>query len=219
MNISVPTNINDITLEQYQKFSKVNTGKGQDEEFFIHKIIEIFCGVDLLTVSKFPLKDATEISNEILDLISQETPFQDRFTMDGIEYGFIPDLQAMTLGEYIDLEDSLKDVQSFHLSAAVMFRPVVKSFGELYTIEPYTADRKAQEAMKNAPTGIISTAIVFFYSIVKELLLVSQVYSKNQLETMKTTAERDNSVKSMDGLTASMHYAEVIRQNIDILQS
>lgn len=219
MNISIPTNINDITLEQYQKYSKVNTGEGQDEEFFIHKVIEIFCNVDLLTVSKFPLKDATEISNEVIDVLNQESVFKDRFTMDGVEYGFIPDLQAMTLGEYIDLEDSLKDIQSFHLSAAVMFRPVVKSFGELYTIEPYTADRKVQEAMKQMPTGVISAAIVFFYSIVNELLEVSQVYSQNQLETMRTTAERDNSEKNMDGLTASMHYAEVIRQNIDLLRN
>ena len=178
MNISVPTNINDITLEQYQKFSKVNTGDGVDQEFFIHKVIEIFCGVDILTVSKFPLKDATDISNEVLELINRETPFQDRFTLDGVDYGFLPDLQAMTLGEYIDLEDSLKDIQEFHKCAAVMYRPIKKSLKE-----------------------------------------VSQDFSQSQLNKMKTTVEKDNLERNTDGSIPYMRYAEVIRQNLDLLQN
>ena len=212
MKINVPTHINDITLLQFQKYSKINT-EDQDEEFLMHKTIEIFCDVDIKIVSQFPVKDAKEIVEDIHTVLDQTVKFTDRFTMDGVEYGFIPDLSAMSLGEYIDLEDGLKDTKEFHKAAAVMFRPVIKSFKELYTIDGYDASLERQALMLDAPIGIISSAVVFFYSIVNELLEGSQNYSKKLLEIAKTTLERDSSVQNMDGLAAYTHLAKVMLQN------
>lgn len=212
MKVNVPTHINDITLLQFQKYSKINT-EDQDEEFLMHKTIEIFCDVDIKIVSQFPVKDAKEIVEDIHTVLDQTVKFTDRFTMDGIEYGFIPDLSAMSLGEYIDLEDGLKDTKEFHKAAAVMFRPVIKSFKELYTIDGYDASLERQALMLEAPIGIISSAVVFFYSIVNELLEASQNYSKSLLEIAKTTLEKDSSVQNMAGLPAYTHLAEVMLQN------
>lgn len=212
MKVNVPTHINDITLLQFQRYSKINTDD-QDEEFLMHKTIEIFCDVDIKIVSQFPLKDAKDIVEDIHAVLDQTVKFTDRFTMDGIEYGFIPDLSAMSLGEYIDLEDGLKDTKEFHKAAAVMFRPVIKSFKELYTIDGYDASLERQALMLEAPIGIISSAVVFFYSIVNELLEGSQNYSKSLLEIAKTTLEKDSSVRSMDGLAAYTHLAGVMLQN------
>ena len=212
MKVNVPTHINDITLLQFQKYSKINT-EDQDEEFLIHKTIEIFCDVDIRVVSQFPIKDAKEIVEDIHTVLDQTVKFTDRFTLEGVEYGFIPDLSAMSLGEYIDLEDGLKDTKEFHKAAAVMYRPVVKSFKELYTIDGYDASLDRQALMLDAPIGIISSAVVFFYSIVNELLEGSQNYSKSLLEIAKTTLEKDSSVQNMAGLPAYTHLAEVMLQN------
>tara|TARA_R110002051_G_scaffold55767_1_gene103563 strand:- start:211 stop:867 length:657 start_codon:yes stop_codon:yes gene_type:complete len=218
MKILVPTDINDITLEQFQKFSKINT-KEQEEEFLLHKTIEIFCDVDIAMVSKFPLKDVREIVEEITAVLDQKAPFTDRFELEGVEYGFIPDLSAMSLGEYIDLEDGLKDTKEFHKAASVMYRPVKKSFKELYSIDGYDASISRQQLMKTAPVGVISAAVVFFYSIVNELLAASQSYSKKEMKKAQTILERDSSLPSMDGSVAYTHFVEVIRQNMDLLQS
>ena len=212
MKVNVPTHINDITLNQFQKYSKINT-EDQDEEFLMHKTIEIFCDVDIKVVSQFPVKDAKDIVEDIHAVLDQTVKFTDRFTLDGIEYGFIPDLSAMSLGEYIDLEDGLKDTKEFHKAAAVMFRPIIKSFKELYTIDGYDASLERQAIMLEAPIGIISSAVVFFYSIVNELLEGSQNYSKSLLEIAKTTLERDSSVQNMAGLPAYTRLAEVMLQN------
>jgi len=218
MKILVPTDINDITLEQFQKFSKINT-EDQDEEFLLHKTIEIFCDVDIALVSKFPLKDVKEIVEEITAVLDQKAPFTDRFELNGIQYGFIPDLSAMSLGEYIDLEDGLKDTKEFHKAASVMYRPIVKSFKELYSIEGYDASLDRQRLMKTAPIGIISAAVVFFYSIVKELLKGSQSYSNQQLTEAQTILEKDSSLQNMAGFPAYTHYVGVIAQNINQLRS
>jgi hypothetical protein len=213
MTVSVPTNINDITLGEFQKFDVINI-ENQDSDFLLHKTIEIFCGIDLNIVSKFPLKDAEDIESEIAGVLSQETPHTTQFELEGVKYGFIPDLSQMSLGEYIDLEEALKETKSFHKAMSVMYRPIVKSFSNLYSIESYDASAERQELMKSAPLGIASSAVVFFYHIVKELLEVSQHYSKTLEEESLTTLEKHSSPKNMDGLTASMHFLRVVSQNL-----
>jgi hypothetical protein len=214
MKIQVPTHINDITLEQYQKFALINTEE-QDKEFFMFKTIEIFCGVDIALVSKMRLSDAESISNEVLEVLQQNVPFTNKFELDGVKYGFIPDLQAISLGEFIDLEEGLSKDKDFHKAASVMFRPIVKEFGELYTIDGYEASTEAHHIMKQAPVGIISAAIVFFYNIAKELLKASQDFSNQEKEEAMTILEKLNSQRNTDGLTLSTLYAEAMLQSIN----
>ena len=214
MKISVPTHINDITLEQYQRFALINTEE-QDKEFFMFKTIEIFCGVDIALVSKMRLKDAESISNEVLEVLQQNVPFTNKFELEGVKYGFIPDLQAISLGEFIDLEEGLSKDKDFHKAASVMFRPIVKEFGELYTIDGYEASTEMHHIMKQAPVGIISAAIVFFYSIAKELLKASQDFSSQEKAEAMTILEKLNSQRSTGGLTLSTLYAEAMLQSIN----
>ena len=213
MKISVPTHINDITLEQYQRFAKINTEE-QDKEFFMFKTIEIFCGVDIALVSKMRLKDAESISNEVIEVLNSNIPFTNRFELEGVKYGFIPDLQAISLGEFIDLEEGLADSKGFHKAAAVMFRPIVKEVGELYTIDGYEASTDMHHIMKQAPLGVISAAIVFFYNIVKELQRDLEDYSQGSQEEMTTILEKLNSQKSTDGLTLYTLFAGVTLQSL-----
>ena len=214
MKIQVPTHINDITLEQYQRFALINTEE-QDKEFFMFKTIEIFCGVDISLVSKMRLSDAESISNEVLEVLQQNVPFTNKFELDGVKYGFIPDLQAISLGEFIDLEEGLSKDKDFHKAASVMFRPIVKEFGELYTIEGYEANTEMHHVMKQAPVGIISAAIVFFYNIAKELLKASRDFSSQEKAEAMTILEKLNSQRNTGGLTLSMLYAEAMLQSIN----
>jgi len=214
MKIQVPTHINDITLEQYQRFALINTEE-QDKEFFMFKTIEIFCGVDIALVSKMRLKDAESISNEVLEVLQQNVPFTNKFELEGVKYGFIPDLQAISLGEFIDLEEGLSKDKDFHKAASVMFRPIVKEFGELYTIDGYEASTEMHHVMKQAPVGIISAAIVFFYNIAKELLKASQDFSSQEKAEAMTILEKLNSQRNTGGLTLSTLYAEAMLQSIN----
>ena len=212
MKIQVPTHINDMTLEQYQKFALIDD---TDQEFAIHKTIEIFCGIDIQKVAKMRLKDAEELSKELLEVLDTNTSFENQFTLDGVKYGFIPDLEKMTLGEYIDLEDGLKDPKQYHKAMAVMFRPIKKEFGKLYTIEPYEASQQMHHIMKNAPLGTTSAAIVFFWRIVKESQTGLKGYMKKLGTEAKTILESLNSVPNTGGLTHSTLLAKETLQSIE----
>ena len=203
MEIKVPTTINDIPLGEYQRFAKVNVPDA-DPEFLMHKTIEIFCEMDIRDVARLPIKTAQDLYQEISEVLVQENVFTRRMTLEGVEYGFIPDLEAMTLGEYIDLEDGLKDAAQFHKAVSVMYRPIKKSYADLYTIEPYTASKSAHDVMKQAPLGEVNAAIVFFYHIVSELLEASQTFSKKQAKETLTTLEKDSSLLNTGGSTVSM---------------
>ena len=212
MKIQVPTHINDITLEQYQRFALINTEE-QDKDFLIFKTIDIFCGVDMSIVSKMRFKEAEEISNDLLSVLNTNIPFTNRFELNGVKYGFIPDLQQISLGEFIDLEEGLADSKNFHKAAAVMFRPIKREAGELYTIDGYEASTEMHHIMKQAPLGIVSAAIVFFYNIVKELQRDLVDYSQEKQEETTTILENLSSQRNTDGLTLSTLFVEAMQQN------
>lgn len=206
MEVKIPTEINDITVAEYQKYSAIDFEK-QDDDFAAFKLIEIFCGVPLDVVSKFPLKDAEDIAIQINGVLSQTCEFTNRFTLNGVEYGFIPSLEDMTLGEYINLEEFLSDPKTLNRAAAVMYRPITRKFGKLYEIQPYTADKDQWDVMKQAPIGIISEAVVFFYRLGKELLLRSMSYLQDQ-EQKTIIREKLSSVLNTDGLIQSTLWQE-----------
>ena len=218
MEIKVPTEINDITLEQYQKYA-VAAKDNSDEEFLLHKTISSFCEIDMLTASKFPLKDAEDIATEIHNVLNTEEPFTNRFELNGVRYGFIPNLEDLTLGEYIDLENALKDIKELHKAAAVMFRPITREYKHLYDIEAYNGSKDLIEIMKGAPLGAISAAVVFFYRLGNELLMASLVSLSRMEKEIKTTAEKDSLLQSTAGLIRSMHSPAETSLNLTALQS
>jgi len=214
MKLQIPTLINDITVSEYLKFIEVNK-EDADEEFLIHKTISIFCGIGMKEVLTIDAQEAQDIALEIYAVLNQKADFVDRFELNGVKYGFIPNLEDLSLGEYIDLETYLKDQKNLHKVAAVMYRPIVKQYKELYDIEGYNSDLKAQEVMKQAPIGIISQAVVFFYNIANELLADSPHYLEKEAKEVRETIQQEvNLLKSTDGLTQSTYLAKVMLETL-----
>lgn len=215
MKLQIPTNINDITVGEYLKFIEVNK-EDADEEFLIHKTISIFCDIPMKDVLTIDAKQAQDIALEIYAVLNQKAEFVDKFELNGIQYGFIPNLEDLSLGEYIDLETYLKDQKNLHKVAAVMYRPITKKYSDLYDIENYSASLKSQNDMKDAPIGIISQAVVFFYNIVNELLRDFPHYLENQAKEVQETIQQEvNSQLSTDGLTQSTYLAKVMSETLN----
>ena len=203
MDIKVPTLLSDITVEEFQRFHAVQSNEDNDQDFLLYKTIEIFCGLDIQYVLKFPQDQAEAIALEIAEVLSQPASFKPRFKLNDIEYGFIPNLEKLTLGEYIDLETYLVDTKNLHKAAAVMYRPIIKNYKDLYTIMDYEGSKGHSDIMKQAPIDVISQAVVFFYNLGNELLMASQNSLLEQETEIVTILEKLNLGKSTDGLTPS----------------
>ena len=51
IKIPVPESLSEMTLEQYQKFEKINTEDNQGSNFLLQKMVEIFCNLPLKDIA------------------------------------------------------------------------------------------------------------------------------------------------------------------------
>jgi len=173
LEINVPDTLNSIKLSQYQKYLKIldaNKDVEEDNHFLNRKFIEVFCDMSLKEVDFIELKVFSEITN-ILEITFQETtPLIRHFSMNGVSFGFIPNLDKLSVGEYIDIEQNITSHENLHKAMAVLFRPVKKQSGDKYQIVEYEGLEEYAEIMKSMPLGVALGARVFFWQLGKDLL-------------------------------------------------
>ena len=214
VDILIPSSLSEITLEQYQKFTKINTEDNADTGFLMHKTVEIFCNLDLKDIAKIKYTYVQEILNDINTLFEPKQELINKFTMGGVEYGFIPVLDDMTLGEYVDLDENLTDWDNMHKAMAVLFRPIKISKGDRYQIEDYNGLDSA-EKMKQMPLDVVMGSMVFFWNLNKELLQTTLNYLERELSKDKNTHLHQHLEKSGDGIKASM---DLLRETLPSLR-
>ena len=194
IEINVPTSLNEITLEQYQKFLKV-AEENPEGSFLDAKMIEIFCGIPLSDSYKLKMSSVQAIVDMLTEI--NETPAHiNRFSLDGVQYGFVPDLDEMSLGEYVDLDGNASDWQKMHIAMNVLYRPVITDKVGKYNIKEYTADDPSK--MKDMPLGVALGSLFFFYNLGIELSKHTILSSSNQQE-METIQELLTSAENGDG--------------------
>ena len=154
VEILIPSCLSEVTLEQYQKFTKLNTDENQDSSFLMHKTVEIFCNLNLQDIAKVKFTYIQEILNDINNLFEKKQDLIPTFTHKGIKYGLIPVLDDMTLGEYVDLDENFTDWDNMHKAMAVLYRPVTLNKGDRYQIEDYNGLDNA-ETMKQIPLDVV----------------------------------------------------------------
>ena len=143
--LSVPSDLSEITLGQYQKFFKIQE-TNKDPYFLQCKMIEI--------IRSFNLEEK--------------------------EYSFIPDLNNISFGEYIDLDTNISDWQNMHVAMNVLYRPVKQKLGEKYLIEEYNLDRK--DSMVGMPMSVVMSSIFFFFHLGMDLSKTMVNYLENNQE-------------------------------------
>ena len=215
VDILVPTSLSEITLDQYQKFERVNTEENQDTNFLMHKMVEIFCNLDLKDVAKIRFNYVKSILNDLNGLFDTKDELIPTFTLKGIEYGFIPALDDMTLGEYIDLDENFSSWETMHKAMAVLYRPITMKSKDKYQIEEYKGADLA-ETMKQMPLDVVMSAMVFFYRLNNELLQTTLNYLNQELPKQMTMEQRQTLAKSGVGIKASMESLRGMLQNMTI---
>lgn len=203
LTLNIPESLSEVTLDQYQQWLKVAEGKDLDN-FLQQKMIEIFCGVTLKQVMQIKAKDIESIVAQISKLFNEkDSKFIDRFNYQEKDFGFIPKLDDMTFGEYVDLDNYLADWQLMHKAMSVLFRPITFKKKNQYLIEDYeTADKYN---MKQMTLDVVFGALVFFWNLRNELQKHILSYLANQTEVPISQELRD-SLKNGVGINLSMDW-------------
>lgn len=205
LTLNIPESLSEVTLDQYQQWLKVAEDKELDN-FLQQKMIEIFCGVTLKQVMLIKAKDIESIVVQISKLFNQkENKFIDRFKYQDKDFGFIPKLDDMTFGEYVDLDTYLADWQLMHKAMSVLYRPITFKKKNQYLIEEYeTADKYN---MKQMTLDVVFGSMVFFWKLKNELQSRILNYLANQTE-VPISQELQDSLKNGAGISQFTPYPQ-----------
>jgi len=165
--IYVPTNLMEIPLVRYQKFLKSST----DEDSEFNRILFVSCmtATDINVVRQITKKDFDSIYNHLYDVLNQQPKYINRFKIDGLEFGAIPNFDKISVGELADLDTYYRDWETMHKAMAVMFRLVTEKKGNEYLIEEYNGTDKFADLMKYAPLEVVLGMRGFFLNLCQDL--------------------------------------------------
>ena len=189
ITINIPESLKDITLKQYQKWLKIAEDKKLDK-FLQQKMIEIFCNIELKKVLQMKATDVSEICTSINKLFTNDCKLITKFDHNDKEFGFVPKLDDMSFGEYIDLDTYMADWQNMHKAMSVLFRPIKYKKKEQYLIEDYESANKYD--LQNMSLDIVFGALVFFCNLRTELQKHILNYLANQTEIKVPQGLRDS---------------------------
>lgn len=225
IELKVPKSLRGVDLEQYQAYNKVLEIEKDSEDYDLlnMKAIEIFCGIPYDQVRQLKLADFSFVIQHINKLFDTKPPLTHRFEMIGtdgvkVEFGFIPKLDDLSMGEFIDLDNYLGDWQNMHRAMAVLYRPVVFKKGERYRIEDYEGSEKYSEIMKTMPADIAMGAIVFFYRLGSRLSNCILESLERDLKKDKNSALKQTLEENGDGISRFMRSLKETSQGLKKLQ-
>ena len=181
VDINVPESLNEITLYQYQKFEKL-IQNNEASHFVNQKTIEIFCDIELKDVARIKVADTDSLLVHLNTLLQTKPKLTRTFKLGVYEFGFIPKIEDITSGEFIDLETYLGDTETLHKAMAVLFRPIKNKVKDLYIIEDYEAADRYSEVLKYMPLDIALGSMLFFWTLLNDCGNALSHYIQNEVE-------------------------------------
>lgn len=199
ITVTIPTSLSEITLGQYKEYLKIQTSS-KDEKFLQAKMIEIFCNAPLEYVMELKYSDTEEIVNTLDEMFKQKPDLLQRFKLGKIEFGFHPNLEDLSLGEYIDLDTYIGDWENMERAMNVLYRPIIAKLREKYEIEKYNSNLNDQ--ILDMPMDAVLGSIFFLWNLGIELSQTMMKYLEGEqnLDLMQFLTSEING----DGIPAYM---------------
>ena len=176
----------DVTLEKWLKLIDFEKGTKTEEAT---ETIAALSNIPKQLIKELALSDVAEIMSRVGKLQEeQDTSLKRIITVNEVEYGFHPNLDDITLGEYADIETFIKGGVEKNLPSlmAILYRPVKEKKNDVYIIDAYDGDiRMRAEEMKQMSAEQVQASLFFFYNLGKVLSEILPLYLMQRLKEMK----------------------------------
>ena len=137
--------------------------------------------IDMATIEKIVTAYANGLKND-------EKVFQKFIEIDGIKFGFHPNLKSMTFGEWLDLSELSKNFpHQLPELMCILYRPVTAEINLQYKIEEYDSDVHLKYApqMRKLNLANVNAALLFFSTLRNDLVTNTPEYLEQELERLK----------------------------------
>jgi hypothetical protein len=183
LKLNIPANAKSVSLGKYidyqnavDKVEQVRVITGKSSESI--RLLQAHVIDDIIT----RFEDAIKLGSN---------DFERKVRVNTTELGFIPNLQEMTFGEYIDLDSACTHLykngnvngESALKMMCILYRPIKAKFGNYYDIEPYKteAKRKYIDDVKELSLDHVLNVLLFFSTLEIELYNSSLEYLAKEI--------------------------------------
>ena len=162
MELRLPHKWSDLTLGELQV---IMTSENQIER------LSVCTGKSEDKLRAMPQKLIQAATAHLDNLLTQETARHEKVVeIDGKRFGFIPNWDDFTAGEWIDMENHLEDFwKNAHKITALLYREVTYELGDKYEVKKYTAKEDAS-IFEEMGADLISGMLLFFWTSRNQLL-------------------------------------------------
>ena len=184
VNYTIPQSWSQVSLGKYMNFMTSIEGVEDDLEKTIITISS-FTDAPSKLLQGCKKSDIDAVMVELGKLMDNQanTDLNLIITIDGVDYGFHPNLHELKLKEFVDLDNKLGQGWSAMDSVmAILYRPIIEQNGEKYKVEDYdyrTAKKRAELFRDNLSIDTVNGASSFFLTIATDYIATTQVYSQS----------------------------------------
>ena len=201
--LQVPASLSEIPLYKYQEFAKI--AKDSTGEFVDRKMVSIFCDVPMNVVAKIKKYSLDDVVSHLAGLFSKDNEMIREFTLKSgkasVDFGFIPDLEDITLDEYADLDSYINEWEDMHKAMAVCYRPITTKIKDKYLVSEYNGSDEFKDLMKHTPMDVVLSARLFFWNLANELVKSTRLSLVEEME-QEAIKKSSNSLRTGDGTLA-----------------
>ena len=160
----------DVTLEKWVKlitFEKLSSTQEAME------VLGVLTDMPKKLIRELALQDVANIMSKVTELQRKDKVVLKKIIkLEDKQYGFHPNLEDLTLGEWADIETFMEQGldNNMHNIMAILFRPILEIENNAYIIEAYNGNIAVRaEKFKKMSAEQVKSALVFFWSFANVL--------------------------------------------------
>jgi len=216
VKIVVPNDWSAVTLKKYLELRKDMANYEDDKDAVVACMFLHLCDFPVEYINGLRHDTYNQILTDLVSFLNKiEYPLQKIIEIDGIEYGFEPNLSQMAYGAYVDITkyESINIDDSWAEIMSILYRPVTKKVGQLYEIQPYSGEIN-KERFLNVSMDKHFGAVFFFKSLLMDLskdTLSSLMDLKEISPSISTTLERSGKLIHQLSNSPMVTYSELTK--------
>jgi hypothetical protein len=178
VKIEVPTKWSAVSLKQYLALRKDLDTYAGEEDAITACLFHHLCKFPLEYIQQLDINTYIAIRQDLISFFNNvDLPLQKFITIDGVQYGFEPDLSRMAYGAYVDISkyETFEINEKWAEIMSILYRPVTNTTGKLYDIKAYDGNIDGEKFM-NVSMDIHFGTLFFLKTLLKDLLKDTQKY-------------------------------------------
>ena len=186
LSIEVPKDWSAVTLRDYLKLRKDMETYKDNEEAITACLFHHLAHFPLEYLQQLDIDTYIAIKKDLVSFFNNiELPLKRFITIDGVQYGFEPNLSQMAYGAYVDISkyESLEINDKWADIISILYRPVIKHNGALYDIKTYDGIIDSEKWL-DTTMDLHWGCLFFFKDLFKDLLKDTQKSLMEELAEM-----------------------------------